>query len=92
MNRKCYKSALKRMCICIVLKQGDEESWDVKDSLSITAEESSKVVESRGQKVYIQTAPTSPHVVWEGFNERKRKRKMTSWKYQQIKNQNLTAP
>ncbi len=37
-----------------------------------TAGELQKIVESRGQKTFKkngQTAPTSPHVVWEGFKK-----------------------
>ncbi len=43
-----------------------------KDSPRITAGELQKIVESRGQKTlknYCQTAPTSQHVVWEGFKK-----------------------
>ncbi len=43
-----------------------------KDSPRTTAGELQKIVESRGQKTLkkiIQTAPTSPHVVWEGFKK-----------------------
>ncbi len=43
-----------------------------KDSSRTTAGELQKIVESRGQKTkkkYCQTAPTSPHVVWEGFKK-----------------------
>ncbi len=43
-----------------------------KDSSRTTAGELQKIVESRGQKSVkknSQTAPTSPHVVWEGFNK-----------------------
>ncbi len=38
-----------------------------KDSPRTTAGELQKIVESLGQKTL--TAPTSPHVVWEGFNK-----------------------
>ncbi len=48
-----------------------------KDSSKITAGELQKIVESRGQKNfkknYYQTAPTSPHVVWEGFKKERKK-------------------
>ncbi len=43
-----------------------------KDSPRTTAGELQKIVESRGQKTLkknSQTAPTSPHVVWEGFKK-----------------------
>ncbi len=43
-----------------------------KDSPRTTAGELQKIVESRGQKTLNkndQTAPTSPHVVWEGFKK-----------------------
>ncbi len=43
-----------------------------KDSSRTTAGEFQKIVESRGQKNQknnCQTAPTSPHVVWEGFKK-----------------------
>ena len=43
-----------------------------KDSPRVTAGELQKIVESRGQKTLkkkIQTAPTSTHVVWEGFKK-----------------------
>ncbi len=43
-----------------------------KDSPRTTAGELQKIVESRGQKtlkINGQTAPTSPHVVWEGFKK-----------------------
>ncbi len=43
-----------------------------KDSPRTTAGELQKTVESRGQKIKkknCQTAPTSSHVVWEGFNK-----------------------
>ncbi len=43
-----------------------------KDPPTITAGELQRLVESWGQKpnIYIsQTAPTTPHVVWEGFKE-----------------------
>ncbi len=43
-----------------------------KDSPRTTAGELQKIVESRGQKTLkenCQTAPTSPHVVWEGFKK-----------------------
>ncbi len=43
-----------------------------KDSPRITAGELQKIVESRGQKTLkrnCQTAPTSPHVVREGFKK-----------------------
>ncbi len=43
-----------------------------KDSPRTTAGELQKMVESRGQKTLktnCQTAPTSPHVVWEGFKK-----------------------
>ncbi len=43
-----------------------------KDSPRITAVELQNIVESRGQKTLeknCQTAPTSPHVVWEGFKK-----------------------
>ncbi len=43
-----------------------------KDSPRTTAGEYQKTVESRGQKIFkqnCQTAPTSPHVVWEGFKK-----------------------
>ncbi len=42
-----------------------------KDSSRITAGELQKKVEFRGQKTFkknYQTAPTSAHVVWEGFS------------------------
>ncbi len=38
-----------------------------KDSPRTTAGELQKIGESRGQKTL--TAPTSPHVVWEGFKK-----------------------
>ncbi len=44
-----------------------------KDSPRTTAGELQKIVESRGQKTFLkkcQTAPISPHVVWEGFQEK----------------------
>ncbi len=45
-----------------------------KDSPRITAGELQKTVESRGQKTFKkkigQTAPTSPHVVLEGFKKK----------------------
>ncbi len=44
-----------------------------KDSPRTTAGELQKIVESRGQKTLkknCQTAPTSPHVVWEGFKKK----------------------
>ncbi len=44
-----------------------------KDSPRSTAGELQKTVESRGQKTLkkkCQTAPTSPHVVWEGFKKK----------------------
>ncbi len=47
-----------------------------KDSPRTTAGELQKIVESRGQKTLKknnQTAPTSPHVVWEGFKTKKKK-------------------
>ncbi len=43
-----------------------------KDSPRTTAGELQKIVESRGQEPFLkngQTAPTSPHVVWEGFKK-----------------------
>ncbi len=43
-----------------------------KDSPRTTAGELQKVVESQGQKTLkknCQIAPTSPHVVWEGFKK-----------------------
>ncbi len=43
-----------------------------KESPRTTAGELQKIVESRGQKTLnknSQTAPTSPHVVWEGFKK-----------------------
>ncbi len=43
-----------------------------KDSQRTTAGELQKIVESRGQKTFkknCKTAPTSPHVVWEGFKK-----------------------
>ncbi len=43
-----------------------------KDSPRTTAGELQKIVETRGQKTLkknCQTAPTSPHVVWEGFKK-----------------------
>ncbi len=42
-----------------------------KDSSRTTAGELQKIVESRGQKTKkkLSTAPTSPHVVWEGFKK-----------------------
>ncbi len=43
-----------------------------KDSSRITAVELQNIVESLGQKTkktICQTAPTSPHVVWEGFKK-----------------------
>ncbi len=43
-----------------------------KDSPRTTAGELQKIVESQGQKTFLkkcQTAPTSPHVVWEGFKK-----------------------
>ncbi len=43
-----------------------------KDSSRTTAGELQKIAESRGQKTskyYCQTAPTSPHVVREGFKK-----------------------
>ncbi len=49
-----------------------------KDSSRITAGELQKKVEFRGQKTFkknYQTAPTSPHVVWEGFKKKIKKRK-----------------
>ncbi len=56
-----------------------------KDSSRTTTGELQKIVESRGQKNLknCQTAPTSPHVVWEGF----KKNYPISYKYklQQIK-------
>ncbi len=42
-----------------------------KDSPRTTAGELQKIVESQAQKTFkknSQTAPTSPHVVWEGYN------------------------
>ncbi len=43
-----------------------------KDSPRTTAGELKKIVESQGQKTLkkCQTAPTSPHVVWEGFKKK----------------------
>ncbi len=42
-----------------------------KESSRTTTGELKKIVESRGQKTLknCQTAPTSPHVVWEGFKK-----------------------
>ncbi len=43
-----------------------------KDSPRTTAGELQKIVESRGQKTLktnSQTAPTSPHVIWEDFKK-----------------------
>ncbi len=43
-----------------------------KDSSRTTAGELQKIVESWGQKTFkinCQTAPISPHVVWEGFKK-----------------------
>ncbi len=43
-----------------------------KDASRTTAGELQKIVEFRGQKTFkknCQTAPTSPHVVWEGFKK-----------------------
>ncbi len=43
-----------------------------KDSQRNTAGELQKIVESRGHKTFTkkcQTAPTSPHVIWEGFKK-----------------------
>ncbi len=41
-----------------------------KDSQRTTAVELQKIVESQGQKTEnCKTAPTSPHVVWEGFKK-----------------------
>ncbi len=43
-----------------------------KDSPRTTVGELQKIVESQGQKTLkkkSQTAPTSPHVVWEGFKK-----------------------
>ncbi len=48
---------------------GEKESLSGKRT---TAGELQKIVESRGQKTLktnCQTAPTSPHVVWEGFKK-----------------------
>ncbi len=44
-----------------------------KESSRTTTGELQKIVESRGQKTLknCQTAPTSPHVVWEGFKKKK---------------------
>ncbi len=47
-----------------------------KDSPRTTAGELQKKVESRGQKTLKkkdQTAPTSPHVVWEASRRKKKK-------------------
>ncbi len=42
-----------------------------KDSPRTKVEELQKIVEFRGQKTFkkCQTAPTSQHVVWEGFKK-----------------------
>ncbi len=43
-----------------------------KDSPRTTAGELQKIVEARGQKTFLrncQTAPTSLHVIWEGFKK-----------------------
>ncbi len=42
--------------------------WVAKDSPRTIAGELQKIVESRGQKT-LKIAPTSPHVVWEGFKK-----------------------
>ncbi len=46
--------------------------WVAKDSPRTTAGELQKIVESWGQKTLkkCQTAPTSPHVVWEGLEKK----------------------
>ncbi len=57
--------------VYIVLMQSEEDLfWVAKDS-TITAEELQKNVEFWGQKTFKknQTAPTSPHVVREGFKK-----------------------
>ncbi len=52
-----------------------------KDSPRTTAGELQKIVESWGQKAKKnQTAPTSPHVVWEGFKKKNQDKKMLSSK------------
>ncbi len=61
---------------CLKARRGGEFEWPM-----ITAEELQKTVESRGQKASkkkYQTAPTSPHVVWEGFKKILEKKTLSS--------------